>query len=32
MFITDAQVHIWAPNSPERPWAAGNVHKVPLEG
>jgi len=32
MFITDAQVHIWAPNSPERPWAAGNVHrKVPLE-
>ena len=32
MFIADAQVHIWAPNTPERPWAPGNVHReVPLE-
>jgi predicted TIM-barrel fold metal-dependent hydrolase len=23
VFIVDAQVHIWAPNSPERPWRAG---------
>lgn len=32
MFIADAQVHIWAPNTPERPWAQGNVHRdTPLE-
>ena len=32
MFIADAQVHIWAPNTPERPWAPGNVHRaIPLE-
>ncbi len=32
MFIADAQIHIWAPNTPERPWAPGNVHReVPLE-
>ena len=32
MFIADAQVHVWAPNTPERPWAPGNVHReVPLE-
>jgi predicted TIM-barrel fold metal-dependent hydrolase len=23
MFIADAQAHIWAPNSPQRPWVAG---------
>ena len=23
MFITDAQAHIWAPNSPQRPWLPG---------
>src|SRR5690348_7103774 len=23
MLIADAQVHIWAPNTPERPWRAG---------
>ncbi len=32
MFIADAQVHIWAPNSPQRPWTTGNVHReTPLE-
>lgn len=32
MFIADAQIHIWAPNTPERPWAPGNVHReAPLE-
>jgi len=32
MFIADSQVHIWAPNSPQRPWAQGNVHREqPLE-
>ncbi len=32
MFIADAQVHIWAPNTPERPWAPGNIHReIPLE-
>lgn len=32
MFIVDAQVHIWAANTPERPWQEGeNVHsEVPL--
>jgi predicted TIM-barrel fold metal-dependent hydrolase len=32
MFIVDAQIHIWAPNSPERPWRPGqNVHReIPL--
>lgn len=32
MFIADAQVHIWAANTPERPWRAGQrVHReVPL--
>jgi L-fuconolactonase len=30
MFIADAQIHIWAPNSPERPWRPGqNVHREP---
>lgn len=29
MFIADAQVHIWAPNTPERPWAPGNMHRDP---
>ena len=23
MFIADAQAHIWAPNSPARPWVPG---------
>ena len=23
MLIADAQVHIWAPNTPERPWRPG---------
>lgn len=33
MLIVDAQIHIWAPNSPERPWRPGqNVHReIPLE-
>jgi L-fuconolactonase len=33
MMIVDAQIHIWAPNSPERPWRPGqNVHReIPLE-
>ena len=33
MFIADSQVHIWAANTPERPWRAG-VHphrEVPLQ-
>lgn len=32
MFIADAQVHIWAPNTPERPWRPGRKpHKdIPL--
>ena len=32
MLIADAQVHIWAPNTPERPWHPGqNVHReIPL--
>lgn len=33
MLIADSQVHIWAPNTPERPWRPGqNVHReIPLE-
>ena len=33
MLIADAQVHIWGPNTPERPWRAGPVNphrEVPL--
>lgn len=32
MFIADSQVHIWAPNTPERPWCPGRKpHKdIPL--
>lgn len=32
MFIADAQAHIWAPNTPARPWVAGREphRKVPL--
>ncbi len=33
MFIADAQVHIWGPNTPDRPWRAGPVkphREVPL--
>lgn len=32
MFIADAQAHIWAANSPERPWVAGREphRKAPL--
>jgi L-fuconolactonase len=31
--ITDSQVHLWAANTPERPWPAGSVPQrdVPLE-
>ncbi len=28
MLIADSQVHIWAANTPERPWAPGNVHRT----
>jgi predicted TIM-barrel fold metal-dependent hydrolase len=33
MLIVDAQIHIWLPDSPERPWRPGqNVHRdTPLE-
>jgi L-fuconolactonase len=33
LFIADAQVHIWAPNSPERPWRVGHRPRraVPLQ-
>lgn len=33
MFIADAQVHIWGPNTPERPWRAGHKPRraVPLQ-
>ncbi len=31
MRIVDAQVHIWAANSPERPWPArAEPHRAPL--
>jgi predicted TIM-barrel fold metal-dependent hydrolase len=33
MFIADAQVHVWGPNTPERPWREGPVkphREVPL--
>ena len=32
MFITDAQVHIWTADSPERPWIPGGIaqREVPL--
>ena len=33
MFIADAQVHIWAANTPERPWRAGvRPHREPPLG
>ncbi len=28
MLIADAQVHIWGPNTPERPWVAGHEHRA----
>lgn len=34
MLIADSQVHIWGPNTPERPWKTGPVkphREVPLE-
>ena len=34
MFIVDAQVHIWAPETPQRPWIKGWVtppREIPLE-
>ncbi len=35
MFVTDAQIHIWGANAPERPWPAGGearTHRVrPLD-
>ncbi len=31
MKIVDAQVHIWGPNTPERPWPArAEPHREPL--
>ena len=27
MLICDSQVHIWAANTPERPWASGRPHR-----
>jgi L-fuconolactonase len=31
MLIVDAQVHIWAANTPERPWPArAEPHRAPL--
>jgi L-fuconolactonase len=31
MLIADAQVHIWAANTPERPWPArAEPHRAPL--
>ena len=30
MFITDSQVHIWGPNTPERPWREGREPRRPL--
>lgn len=32
MTVTDAQIHIWGPSTPERPWPAGGearTHRVP---
>jgi predicted TIM-barrel fold metal-dependent hydrolase len=28
MMIADAQVHIWAADTPERPWPPGNAHRA----
>ena len=28
MMIVDAQVHIWAADTPERPWPPGNAHRA----
>ena len=30
MLIADAQVHIWAANTPDRPWAAGRKPQRPV--
>ena len=30
MFIADSQVHIWGPNTPERPWREGRDPRRPL--
>ena len=32
MFIVDSQVHIWAPESPERPWIPGGAARIKLNG
>ena len=32
MFIADSQVHIWAPDSPERPWNPDGAKRVVLMG
>jgi predicted TIM-barrel fold metal-dependent hydrolase len=32
MMIVDSQVHIWAENSPERPWPPGTSHRLALMG
>jgi predicted TIM-barrel fold metal-dependent hydrolase len=32
MFIVDSQVHIWAPETPQRPWIEGGAGRVTLMG
>jgi predicted TIM-barrel fold metal-dependent hydrolase len=32
MFIVDSQVHIWAPESPGRPWIEGGAARIKLNG
>ena len=32
MFIVDSQVHIWAPESPDRPWIEGGAARIKLNG
>ena len=29
MLIVDSQIHIWAPNTPDRPWKAGRKAQRP---
>jgi predicted TIM-barrel fold metal-dependent hydrolase len=30
MMIVDSQVHIWAPDTPERPWPPGQAARHPV--
>src|SRR5688572_5464508 len=31
LFVVDSQVHVWLPNSPERPWVGRHPHvEIPL--